>query len=139
MPSMFALLSQRHLYWLDHVSHMQGGWIPKGMLYSELATGSRPVGRPVAHSEDVCKRDMKAGNIDPAGWEAATSSCSRWRFVIKETIKTGEQKREDQWEEKRVQTAASALGSASTELNAEVTCSKCNRACHSCIGLYSCS
>ena len=55
IPSMFALLTQRHLHWLGHVSHMQDGQIPKDMLYSKLAIDSRPAGRPVLHFKDVCK------------------------------------------------------------------------------------
>jgi hypothetical protein len=45
--SMFALLTKRRLRWLGHVTRMQDGRIPKDILYSELATGSRPVGRPI--------------------------------------------------------------------------------------------
>ena len=46
MPSMYAMLSQRRLRWLGHVSRMDDGRIPKDILYGELATGTRPTGRP---------------------------------------------------------------------------------------------
>ena len=43
------------------------------MLYGELATGSRPAGRPVLLYTDVCKQDLKARDINPADWEAAAA------------------------------------------------------------------
>ena len=71
--SMFTLLGQRRLRWLGHVSRIEDGRILKDMLYGELATGSRPAGRPVLLYIDVCKQDLKAGDINPAGWEAAAA------------------------------------------------------------------
>ena len=38
IPSMLALLAQRRLRWLGHLSRMEDGRIPKEMLYGELAT-----------------------------------------------------------------------------------------------------
>ena len=35
---MFALLKQRRLHWLGHVSSIEDGRIPKDMPYGELAT-----------------------------------------------------------------------------------------------------
>ena len=46
LPSMFALLNQRRLGWLGHVSCMKDVRIPKDILYSKPATGTRPVERP---------------------------------------------------------------------------------------------
>ena len=44
--SMYALLTERRLRWFGHVTHMHDGRLPKDILYGELATGSRPTGRP---------------------------------------------------------------------------------------------
>ena len=41
VPSMFALLSQRRLGWFSYVSLIEAGRIPKDILYSELATGTK--------------------------------------------------------------------------------------------------
>ncbi|XP_051973121.1 probable RNA-directed DNA polymerase from transposon BS isoform X1 [Xyrauchen texanus] len=98
---MFALLSQKRLRWLGHVSRMQDGRIPKDLLYSELATGSRPIGRPVLRYKDVCKRDLKAGNVNPAVWEVEAADRCRWRQVVKASIKVSEKKREHEWEERK--------------------------------------
>ena len=135
-PSMFALLSQRRLRWLGHVSRMQDGRIPKDMLYGELATGSRPKGRPHLRYKDVCKRDMKAGNIDPAGWEAVAVDRSKWRLAIKQGIQRSEKRREDLWEERK-ERRQQKVASAPTEAGTPYICGNCNRDCHSRIGLFS--
>ncbi|KAI8482321.1 hypothetical protein Bbelb_399120 [Branchiostoma belcheri] len=83
MTSMYALLSQRRLRWLGHVSRMDDGRIPKDVLYGELATGARPAGRPVLRYKDVLKRDMKAGGIDQTSWETVAADRSRWRQAVK--------------------------------------------------------
>ena len=62
---MFNMLAKRRLRWLGHVARMEDGRIPKDMLYGELATGSRPAGRPTRRYKGVCKRDLRAGDIAP--------------------------------------------------------------------------
>ena len=42
MPSMFAILTQRRLRWLGHVTRMDEGRVPKVMLFGELTTGIKP-------------------------------------------------------------------------------------------------
>lgn len=55
IPSMFSLLTQHRLPWLSYVRRMQDRRIPKTVLYVELATSSRPEGRPILCNKDVCK------------------------------------------------------------------------------------
>ena len=78
----FALLSQSWLRWLGHVSRMDDEGIPRDILYSELATGTRPAGRPNLRFKDVCKPDLKAGNINPADWEVAAADQIHWRLAV---------------------------------------------------------
>ena len=94
MPSMFALLMQRRLRWLGHVCRMDDGRIPKDMLYSELATGTRPIGRPSLRFKDVCKRDLRACGVDPSSLEAVVSDRACWRSTVKTGIHASELKRE---------------------------------------------
>ena len=61
--SMYPLLNKRRLRWLGHVTRMHDGRLPKNVLYTELATGSRPTGRPTLRYKDVLKRDLKAGAL----------------------------------------------------------------------------
>ena len=74
---MFALLNQKWLGWLGHVSGM------KDILYSELTTGTRPLGRPSLRFKVDCKRDLKAGNINPTHWEAIAADRNHWRLAEK--------------------------------------------------------
>ena len=55
-PSVLKLLSQKRLRWLGHVLRMEDGRLPKDVLYSEFASGSRPVGRPMLRFKDMCNR-----------------------------------------------------------------------------------
>jgi len=48
--SMYALLTKT-----SHVTRMHDGRLPKDILYSELATGSRRTGRPMLRYKDVLK------------------------------------------------------------------------------------
>jgi hypothetical protein len=64
IPSLCTLLRQRRHRWLGHVHRMTDGRIPKDLLYGELSCGKRALGRPHLRFKDVCKRDMKALDID---------------------------------------------------------------------------
>lgn len=46
------------------------GRLPKYIVYGQLATGARPVGRPALRFKDVCKHDLKAYNISAEDWAA---------------------------------------------------------------------
>ena len=65
--------------WLGHVVHMEDGRIPKDLLYGKLAQGKRPTARPQLRYKDVCKRDLKAMDVDLATWEAVVSDWTAWR------------------------------------------------------------
>ena len=64
LPSMYTLLRQHRLRWLDHVRRMENGRIPEYIIYDELALGRRTIGRPHLRYKDICLIDMKAINID---------------------------------------------------------------------------
>ncbi|KAL8568560.1 hypothetical protein ACOMHN_058497 [Nucella lapillus] len=133
--SMFALLTKRRFRWLGHVSRMQDGRLPKDILLCELATGSRPTGRPALRYKDVCKRDFKTGGIAPANFEALAADRSSWQLATRSAIKTAEQWREEKWEKRKAcrrQRAKSALSDDTV-----YTCNNCSRACRSRIGLQS--
>ena len=99
--SVYALLTKRRLRWLRHVSRMEYGRIPKDVLYCELVTGTRPAGRPLLRFKDVCKRDLRSGDIDPADWEVLAADRTKWRQAINIGLQTAEQRREKRWEERR--------------------------------------
>ena len=65
---MYTLLRQRRLRWLGHVRRMKDG-MSNDVLYGELATGQRSIGRSQLRFKDVCKRDMRALDINTKSWE----------------------------------------------------------------------
>ena len=136
MPSMFAILTQRRLRGLGHVCRMEDGRIPKDILYSELATGTRPTGRPALRFKDACKRDLKTCGISTADLEQATSDRTQWRSTVKAGVQRAEERRESQWEEKKTR-RRQWLQSLPAAPTADYTYSKCQRSCRSRIGLYS--
>ena len=115
---------------------MDDGRIPQDILYGELATGTRPIRRPNLRFKDVCKRDLKAGNINLAVWEALAADRSHWRLAVKAATQACEERREEQWNERRERRRLRAA-SVSTEPSTEFFCNNCNQTCRSRIGLYS--
>ena len=89
LPTMYTL-RKRRLRWLGHVRRMEDGRIPKYILYGELASGNRFVGRPQLRYKDVCKRDLKALDIDTNSWEDTSADRSRWRSTLQRQLKAGE-------------------------------------------------
>ena len=125
--SIFAMLTKRRLRWLGHVTCMDDGRIPKDILYGELATGTRPTGRPTLRYKD--------GGIAPGGFEPVAADRSAWKHAVQSAVKTSEQRREQQWEEKKERRRQRAETAPSDDN--VFTCSTCNRTCRSTIGLYS--
>jgi len=115
---------------------MQEGRIPKDMLYGVLATSSVPAGRPVLRYKDVCKQDIRVSDINPAGWEAEAADRRSWRMAVKAGAQRSEEKREDQWKERRERRRQRAAPAPAGPC-AEFTCSIYDRACRSRIGLFS--
>lgn len=140
IPSMYTLLRQRRLRWLGHVRRMEDGRIPKDLLYGELATGQRDKGRPHLRYKDVCKRDMKALDIDTTNWESLAENRVTWRHQLSSGLKKGEQILRAAADDKRKRRKASQQrpqSTASPTSDSVFTCQTCNRHCKSRIGLYS--
>ncbi|XP_062849141.1 uncharacterized protein LOC134311436 [Trichomycterus rosablanca] len=133
-PSMFTLLKQRRLRWLGHVVRMDEGRIPRDLLYGELAEGKRPTGRPQLRYKDVCKRDLKALDINLNTWEALANE----RSSSKHTVQKGLSKFEEKIAQKtEVQRQKRKALSAVERLASSFICARCGRDCHSRIGLTS--
>ena len=121
---------KRRLRWLGHVSRMQDGRIPKHILFGELTTGSRSTGRPLLRFKDVCKRDLKAGNISPGNLEALVEDRATWRHAIDEASRTREKRREDKVEESKAR-KRQKTGSVPTDPTNMFMCTTCSRVCRS--------
>ena len=71
---------------------MEDSRIPKDIPYGELASGRRFNGRAQLHYKDVCKRDMKALDINTESWEDLAADRMMWRSTLNQNLKTGEKK-----------------------------------------------
>ena len=72
---------------------------------ASYATGTRPAGGLRSRRFiEVCKRDLKKGNINPAAWEAVAVDRSHRRLAFKESTFACEERNE----------AQTAVGSIST-------------------------
>ena len=91
LPSMYTLLRKRRLRWLGHVRRMDDGRLPKDLLYGVLESGHRDLGRPILRFKDVCKRDLKALDIDEMTWESLADDRDEWRNTLHRQLKTGEE------------------------------------------------
>ena len=130
---MYTLLRQSRLRWLGHVRRMEDGQIPKDILYGELATGQRSVGRPQLRYKDVCKRDMKVLDINTNSWEDLAVDRTSWRSTLHKQLQAGEEKLSAEATEKRARRKETTANRKETTHRCEL----CNHDCHSCIGLYS--
>ncbi|GAA6105796.1 zinc finger protein 2 homolog isoform X1 [Tachysurus ichikawai] len=134
MNSMFSILSERHLRWLGHVRRMDPGCIPKDLLYGKLVEGARLTGRPRLRYKDVCKKDMKMANINVNNWESYADDHPAWRLAVRQGAQKAEKVRNTNLAEKRARRKANQQ---QPQQASAFTCSKCNRDCHSRIGLFS--
>ena len=64
IDSMFAMLKERHLWCLGHLSRMEDGWIPKDIFYGELYSCKRSVGRSKFCFKDIHMYDLKVVGLD---------------------------------------------------------------------------
>ena len=80
------------------------------MPYGELATGSRPAGRPTLRYNDVCKRDLRAGDIAPTDLEALTADQNVWRLTTKSAAVKIEQTERATRDEEAAQTSEGSIG-----------------------------
>ena len=80
--SVFALLKRSQLRWAGHVHRMDDTRIPKLLLYSEHAGGSRKRGRPKLRYKDTLKASFKCCLIDPDTWEQTASDRAAWRHLV---------------------------------------------------------
>ena len=129
-----TLLRQLRLHWLGHVYRMEDGRIPNDILYEELASRRRTEGRPQLSYKDVCKRDMKALNINTESWEDLAADCMIWRGTLNQHLKSGDEKLVN------AELGKGAFRKERNNSNRPETTHKshfCGRDCFSHIGLYS--
>ena len=128
------MLRQHRLRWLGHVYRMEDGRIPEDILNGELAYGRRSKGRPQLRYKDVCKRDMKALDINTDSWEDLAADRMMWRSTLNQHLKTGGKKLVNAEAGRR---ARRKEHNNSNRPQTTHKCDFCGRYCFSHIGLYS--
>ena len=86
------------------------------------------------HYKDVCKRDMKALNINTESWEVLAADSTMWRSTLNQHLKSGEEKLVNTDVGKR---ACRRVPNNSNRPETTHKCNFCSRDCFSYIGLYS--
>ena len=105
--------------------------IPKVILYGQLASGRRTKGRPQLHYKHVCKRDMKALDINTKSWVDLAANRMMWRSTLNQHLKSGEEKLVNAEVGKR------ACRKERNKSNRPHKCNFCGRDCFSHVGLNS--
>ena len=59
VPDIEMIVQKMQLRWACHVARMSDDQIPKQLLFGELTTGTRIVGRPLLHWKDSLKDTLK--------------------------------------------------------------------------------
>ena len=83
-PDIFSLLRIYLLRWSGLVCRMEDGRLQKDILYGQLPSVPRPVGRPKLRYKDVLKRDLKVLNINTENWEQLTLEHAPWRSLLQD-------------------------------------------------------
>ena len=134
LMSIPSMIMQRRLRWLGHVHRMEPNRLPREILYGELRDGYRKVGRPLLRYKDTIKRDLKAVMINVNKWEDTAENREAWRHQIKAQVLAAEGNDRARAASKRT---ARKLRATSARPSTVHVCPKCQRDCHSRIGLFS--
>ena len=136
LPSMFAILKQRRMRWIGHVTRMDDGRIPKDLLYGELKKGTRPRGRPKLRFKDICKRDMKALHTNIDTWETMTTNREAWKHTVQIGLNSHEEALRQKSEAMRLQ-RKSRNQAVDVLQPTKYVCDTCSKDCHSRVGIAS--
>ena len=83
LPSMYDTLINRCLRWTGHVNRLSNNRLPKLILYSQLAEGTRGIGRPKLRYKDTIKRNLKDKDIPLGSWQKLSTNRADWRRKIR--------------------------------------------------------
>ena len=88
------------LRWTGHVLRMNSKRLPRQILYGELKTGRRPIGRPLLPFNDTFKIQLTQAKIPPDNLEKVAVSRAVWRNLVRDRINAAELERHQAMEEK---------------------------------------
>ena len=94
------ILIRNRLRWLGHVVRMPDERPVKNLLYSELAEGTRKVGRPVLRFKDTMKDILKRGGVLDI-WKSVATDRLEWRRLTSNTCQKIDNERKDENKKRR--------------------------------------
>ena len=99
--SIEAHIARRTLRWVGHVIRMPDERLPKQVLFSELAEGTRSAGGQKKRYKDHVKASLKACNIDPSQLEGLAEDRPIWRHAVNQGVLELETERRNKRERTR--------------------------------------
>ena len=132
--SIHSMIAERMLRWAGHMQRMPNERLPKAVFYSEMAEGTRPVGRPKKRYKDQLREILKKCSIDPNNFETLADDRASWRMAVHH----GTRIYEDAIREKNdVQRQARHMAQSRPRQGGDHECSQCGRCLGSRAGLAS--
>ena len=77
-----ATIMLNQLRWVGHVRRMDSKRIPKQLLYGQLKTGKRNVGKPKLRYQDQLRATLRRCKMDLHTWENVAADRPAWRTLI---------------------------------------------------------
>jgi len=130
-----AMFLKTQLRWAGHVSRMDDHRLPKFALYGKQPTGHRDRGASKKSYKDCLNKSLSACHIDHRQWSTLAADREAWRHTIHQAVSSFESTRRTSIEDKRKRRKNRKALAPNTDQT--FTCSRCGRACLSCIGLFS--
>ena len=118
-------------------NEMADGRIPNVVLYGELISWKRTVGRPYLCYKDTGKHDMKKAGIDINNRETAAIGRGNWSSFIKAGTKRGEDRRRVQLAERNDHRKQTSANAAFSSLQTVYVCHIYGTDCHDRVGFRS--
>ena len=129
-----CFLMQSQLRWAGHVLRMEGDRIPKQLMYGELNSGQRNVGRPLLRFKDKLKMNLTSANIAHRDFEQLASCRTEWRTACHQGIRQFSVTEINKLRERREKMKVSSSVPADLSLDLP-SCIHCGLVCKSLAGL----
>ena len=111
--------------------------LPKRLLYGEVSTGKRSLGRLKLRYKDTLKASFKQCGSPYATWEESAEDRPAWRSPVKSGVSTFEERRIRDKEKKRQRRKDTVNSSFQPGSAPHIACPHCNRVFRAKIGLIS--
>ena len=132
MPDIEMIVCKMQFRLAGHVARMSDDRVPKQLLFGELTTGTRTVGRPLLRWNDSLKDTLKQSNISATQWQDTATDRSTWRRSVHDGLMLYDNSRRV-----RNATRRHAARNATTASQDAYMCRHCVRTCRSRIGFLS--